>query len=67
MIEYHKRRIDDLGRVVIPKKLREKLGIEEGDELVLFAVGSGHVDTIFVRLASNTLMPDEGAEQSTPR
>lgn len=29
------RRIDDLGRVVIPKKIREAIGITEGDELDL--------------------------------
>lgn len=30
------RRIDDLGRVVIPRELRRKLGIKEGDPLELF-------------------------------
>ena len=29
------RRIDDLGRVVIPKNIRFKLGIKEGDALSL--------------------------------
>ncbi len=27
------RRIDDLGRVVIPRKIRMRLGIEQGDML----------------------------------
>ena len=65
MTVYHKRRIDDLGRVAIPKELRMKLGINEGDELVLFSIGKGS-GTIFVRVASNTLMPDEGDEEERP-
>ena len=30
------RRIDDLGRVVVPKEIRRNLGIEEGDALEIF-------------------------------
>lgn len=30
------RRIDDLGRVVIPKEIRKHIGIEEGDPLEIF-------------------------------
>ena len=30
------RRIDDLGRVVIPKEIRKSLGIREGDALEIF-------------------------------
>lgn len=30
------RRIDDLGRVVIPKEIRRSLGIREGDPLEIF-------------------------------
>jgi|GEM_PF-5597200 len=30
------RRIDDLGRVVIPKELRTAIGINAGDELEIF-------------------------------
>ena len=30
------RRIDDLGRVVIPKVIRKRIGIEEGDSLEIF-------------------------------
>ena len=33
------RRIDDLGRVVIPKELRRTLHIKEGDPLELFTEG----------------------------
>ena len=31
------RRIDDLGRVVIPRKLRKELGIKEGEPLEIYA------------------------------
>ena len=34
------RRIDDLGRVVIPKEIRRELHINEGDPLELFCEGS---------------------------
>lgn len=30
------RRVDDLGRIVIPKELRRTMGIKEGDPLELF-------------------------------
>ena len=30
------RRIDDLGRVVIPREIRKRLGIKEGDPLEIF-------------------------------
>lgn len=30
------RRIDDLGRIVIPKEIRKQLGIEDGDPLEIF-------------------------------
>lgn len=33
------RRIDDLGRVVVPKEVRRELGIKEGDALELFRDG----------------------------
>lgn len=34
------RRIDDLGRVVIPKDIRRELGIREGDPLEIFRKGT---------------------------
>lgn len=35
------RRIDDLGRVVIPRELRRQLGIHDGDALELYADANG--------------------------
>lgn len=37
------RRLDDLGRIVIPREMRQKLGIREGDafEIVLDCKGTG--------------------------
>lgn len=40
------RRIDDLGRVVIPKEIRRTLGIREGEPLEIFLDGK---DTICFR------------------
>lgn len=37
------RRIDDLGRIVIPKEIRQQLKIREGDPLELFANKDGSV------------------------
>ena len=39
------RRVDDLGRVVIPKEIRRNLGIHEGDPLEIFL----HEDCICFR------------------
>lgn len=37
------RRIDDLGRIVIPKELRRTLGIKEGDALEMVATNNNGV------------------------
>lgn len=37
------RRIDDLGRIVIPKELRRSLGIQEGDALEIVATDNNGV------------------------
>lgn len=37
------RRVDDLGRVVIPKEIRKQLKIEESDPLEIFLSGDGEI------------------------
>ncbi|OPA76647.1 AbrB family transcriptional regulator [Paenibacillus selenitireducens] len=37
------RRVDDLGRVVIPKELRRTQGIKEGDPMEIFVTSQGIV------------------------
>lgn len=37
------RRVDDLGRVVIPKEIRRTMGIREGDPLEIFVTENGIV------------------------
>ena len=37
------RRIDDLGRVVIPREIRKTLGIREGDPLELYTTNEGGI------------------------
>ena len=37
------RRIDDLGRIVIPKEIRKNLNIKEGDPLELYTTEDGEV------------------------
>ena len=37
------RRVDDLGRITIPKEVRRSLGIKEGDPLELFTTGEGEI------------------------
>lgn len=35
------RRVDDLGRVVIPKEIRRKMKIREGDSLLVYTTENG--------------------------
>ena len=37
------RRIDDLGRVVVPKEIRRTLRIREGDPLEIYTLGEGEI------------------------
>lgn len=46
------RRIDDLGRIVIPKDIRRAMGIHEGEPLEIFIGGD---DTICFRKYKNNL------------
>ena len=65
------RKIDNLGRVVIPKHLRAKAGINEGDELEIFTeeingrffIGFSKVVTIDERYAeARRLLEELGIE-----
>lgn len=47
------RRIDDLGRVVIPKEIRRNFGIKEGDALEIFTSNEGIVFTPYRTPAAN--------------
>ena len=46
------RRIDDLGRIVIPKEIRRSVGIREGEPLEIFIEGG---DTVCFRRYKNNL------------
>lgn len=37
------RRIDDLGRIVIPKEIRRAMRIKEGDALEIFTTSNGEI------------------------
>jgi len=50
------RRVDDLGRVVIPKKIRQTLKIREGDPLEIFIDG----EVILIRRAESARPTMEG-------
>lgn len=47
------RRVDDLGRVVIPKEVRRIVGICEGDPLEIYTEGK---DTVCFRKYENSLI-----------
>lgn len=48
------RRIDDLGRVVIPKEIRRTLRIREGDPLEIYTATDGEVIFKSIRLSGNS-------------
>ena len=50
------RRVDDLGRVVIPKNIRRQLGIEEGDALEILM----NEDSVTFKRVENQGKPWEG-------
>lgn len=49
------RRIDDLGRVVIPKEIRRTLNIREGDPLEVFVGENGSIDSAVRTVIANGL------------
>lgn len=50
------RRVDDLGRVVIPKDIRRQLGIEDGDALEILM----NEDSVTFKRVENQGKPWEG-------
>ena len=50
------RKIDALGRVTIPKGLRDRMGLHENDDMELFTMESGGRE--FICLASAQVMED---------
>lgn len=47
------RRIDDLGRVVIPKEIRRTLAIQEGDALEIYTIGDDVLFRKYIQPAKN--------------
>ena len=41
--EHKKRKVDNIGRVTIPRNIRERLNIKQGDELSVFYSENGGV------------------------
>jgi stage V sporulation protein T len=49
------RRIDELGRIVIPKEIRRTLGIKEGDPLEIFTNKEGEIILVPFKENSKTV------------
>ncbi len=47
------RKMDELGRIVIPKEIRDKYGLEEGTEVEIYTQG----DKIILQKYKNTFCP----------
>jgi AbrB family looped-hinge helix DNA binding protein len=61
------RRIDDLGRVIIPKEIRRTLGIRVGDPLEISLDKEGEVILIRRRIAEwRAVMPGNAPGESRP-
>ena len=54
------RRIDELGRIVVPKQIRLELGIKEGDYLEIFTTRDGEI--IFKPYRENSKVIDNFIE-----
>ena len=48
------RRIDELGRIVIPKEIRRNLGIREGENLEIFTESDSIILKKYCRMTSNS-------------
>ena len=57
------RRIDDLGRIVIPKEIRRQLKVDEGDPFEIFMTKEGEVVLKPYRPQEYTLRRDECWEE----
>lgn len=44
-----KRKIDPLGRIVLPSEFRKELGVKEGEEVEMFLISDG----IYIRAKEN--------------
>jgi transcriptional pleiotropic regulator of transition state genes len=53
------RRVEDMGRIVIPRMIREQLDINEGDPMELFIEGNS---VIFKKYNSSELSPPSADE-----
>lgn len=56
------RRVDDLGRVIIPKEIRRNIGIKEGDPLEIY-IDKEKKAICFVKYTVDPLNPAELFEQ----
>ena len=59
------RRIDELGRVVIPKEIRRTLRIREGDPLEIAAIAKDYTDSLYRTLGHVALISDRDAVVSS--
>lgn len=60
------RHLDDLGRIVIPKEIRNQIGVEEGDSLNLLTLTDGSL--LLRKMNDNKPMSDcSGAEKTEPK
>ena len=58
------RRIDDLGRVVIPREIRKKLGIHEGEPLEIYTDTIGGMPAVcFAKYELNLLGSVKGVQE----
>lgn len=73
------RRIDDLGRVVIPREIRRRLGLKEGDALEIFIDHGGvcfvpiqetmidEINQLGERVSNTYFEHDQHAKEETKR
>lgn len=57
------RKVDELGRIVIPKEIRRNLGIEEKDSLEIFTEGSNLILRKYEPVSENKIRTQVELEQ----